>query len=80
VIHDQRHRQQQETAEQQRAGRHHHRIVLGQPQPEDRGAGEGDGCEQDDHLSEDIGIETPQRIEADDHGGSGESQHGPGKF
>jgi hypothetical protein len=50
MIDDQRHRQQYEPAEQQRARGHHHRIVVGQPQAEDRGAGERDGGDQDHDL------------------------------
>ena len=55
MIDDQRHRQQHEPAEHQRACGYHHRIVVGQPHPEDRGAGKGDGGEQDDDLGKDIG-------------------------
>ena len=80
MVDDQRRRQQHEPAEQQRARRHHHRVVFGQPQPEDRGAGKGDGREQDDDLGEDITAEASQRIEADDHGRSGETQHRAGKL
>ena len=80
MIDDQRCRQQQQPAEQQRAGRHHHRVVVGQPQPEDRGAGKRDGGEQDHDLGEDIGVEAAERVEADDDGGSGKTQDGADQF
>jgi len=80
MIDEQRHRQQDQPAEQQRARGHHHRIVLGQPQPEDRGAGKRDGGDQDDDLGKDIGIEGCERVEADDHGRSGKPQNRTGKL
>ena len=80
VIDDQRRRQQQQAAEQQRACGHHHRVVVGQPQAEDRGAGKRDGGEQDHDLGQDVGVETAERVEADDDGGSGEAEDGAGQF
>ena len=80
MIDDQRHRQQYQPAEQQRAGGHHHRVVVGQPQPEDRGACERDGREQDHDLGKDIGVERRERVEADDHGRPGKTQNGADKL
>ena len=80
MVDDQRGRQQDQAAEQQRARRHHHRVVIGQPQSEYRGARKRDGGEQDDDFGEDVAAEAAQRIEPDDHGGSGEPQDGAGKL
>ena len=35
---------------------------------------------EDDDLGEDVAAQTAERVEADDRGGSGETQHGAGKF
>ena len=80
MIDGQRHRQQYEPAEQERARGHHHRVVVGQPQTEDRRACKRDGGDQDDDLGKDIGIECRERIEADDHGRSGKPQNGAEKL
>src|SRR5688572_8359574 len=80
MIDQERNRQQQQTAEQQRTRRHHHRVIFGQPQPEDRGAGKGDGGEQDHHLGQDIAAETTQRIETDDDRVPAEPKKAPASF
>ena len=61
----------------ERSGGHHHRIVLGQPQPEDRGAGKGKGGEQDEPFRRNIGAEPCERIEPDDHGRAGKASTAP---
>ena len=76
MIDDQRERQQHQPAEQQRARRDHHRVIFGQPQSEDRGAGKGNGGEQDRDLGDDLVTEAAERIEADDDGGAGKAKDG----